>query len=183
MPIHIALLRAVNVGGRNLVGMSDLRALIESLGFTEVKSLLQSGNLVFRSGRRSVAGLERLLESEIKARFEFPIDCLVRTADQWQAIISANPFRAEAESDPNRLVVMFLKKVPEASDMQALAATVRGPEVVRDDGRHLYMFYPDGIGRSKLTGTLIEQKLRTRGTARNWNTVLKLAALSQAPAL
>src|SRR5689334_11097578 len=115
--------------------MSDLRTLVESLGFTEVKSLLQSGNLVFRSGRRTVAGLEGLLESETHARFGFPIDYIVRTAEEWQAIIAANPFRDKAKSDPNRLVVMFLKKVPEASDVQALAAAIRGPEVVRDDGR------------------------------------------------
>jgi uncharacterized protein (DUF1697 family) len=179
MPVHIALLRGINVGGRNLIAMSDLRDLLGALGFTEAKSLLQSGNLVFQSTRRTGASLERLLEAETKKRLAASADYFVRTVDEWQTIVARNPFPDEAKRDPSHLVVQFLKEEPEANKVKALQAAIRGPEVVRADGKQLYAFYPAGIGESKLTNALIERTLGLRGTARNWNTVLKLAALTQ----
>jgi uncharacterized protein (DUF1697 family) len=179
MSIYIALLRAINVGGRNLVAMSALRDLLDELGFVRVRSLLQSGNLVFEADRRTGDSLERLLETEAAKRLQVSADFLVRSADEWQAIIARNPFPDEAESDPSHLVVVFLKSAPQTKEVSALQAAIKGAEIIRADGKQLYVVYPAGIGRSKLTGTLIEKKLGTRGTARNWNTVLKLAALAQ----
>jgi uncharacterized protein (DUF1697 family) len=176
MSIHVALLRGINVGGHNMVGMSDLRDLLGALGFGGAKSMLQSGNLVFESDRRTGAGLERLLEVETAKRFEVSVDYFVRTAEEWETIVADNPFPEEAKRDPGHLLVVFLKTAPTANDMKALEAAVKGPEIVRAVGKHLYVVYPAGIGRSKLTNTLIERKLATRGTGRNWNTVLKLAA-------
>jgi uncharacterized protein (DUF1697 family) len=92
-------------------------------------------------------------------------------------VVAGNPFPDEAERDPGHLVVMFLKTAPRAKAVQALQAAIEGPESVRAAGKHLYVAYPAGIGRSKLTNTLIEKKLGVRGTGRNWNTVLKRAAL------
>jgi uncharacterized protein (DUF1697 family) len=179
MPIQIALLRAINVGGRAPVAMADLRHLLTQLGLLEPQSLLQSGNLVFRSGPGTGADLERLLEAEAEKRLRLRTDFFVRTATQWKAVIASNRFRREAERDPSHLLVMFLKDVPDAGSVEALQAAITGREVVRAEGRQLYIVYPDGIGRSRLTGTLIEKKLGGRGTARNWNTVLKLAALAK----
>jgi uncharacterized protein (DUF1697 family) len=177
MPIHIALLRAINVGGRNLVAMSDLVDMLAALEFTGARSLLQSGNLVFQSRRPTGAALQRLLESETEKRFGVAVDYVVRTAAEWEAIVARNPFAKEAVADPSHLLVMCLKKAPEAKDVKVLQDAIKGPEILRSDGKQLYLVYPEGIGRSKLTNTLIERKLGTRGTARNWNTVLKLAAL------
>jgi len=179
--MHVALLRGVNVGGHNRVAMSDLRDLLGALGFAGAKSLLQSGNLVFQSEGRTGAELERLLEAETASRLSVTADYLVRTADEWQAVVAGNPFPDEAKRNPGHLVVMFLKTAPQAKDVQALQAAIEGPESIRAEGRHLYVAYPAGIGRSKLTGTLIEAKLGTRGTARNWNTILKLAVILQRP--
>lgn len=179
MSAYVALLRAINVGGRNLVAMSDLRDLLGALGFADARSLLQSGNLVFQSDRRTSAMLERLLEVETEKRFELAVDYLVRTADEWETLIASNPFPDEAERDPSHLVVTFLKKAPDAKDIKALQAAIRGPEIVHCRGKELYVVYPAGIGRSKLTNTLIERELGARGTGRNWNTVLKLAALAR----
>ena len=176
----IALLRAINVGGRNLVGMSDLRDLLESLKFTDVRTLLQSGNVVFRAPARADAELETTLERATEKRLGVATQFFVRSASEWTSIISANPLRAEAKRDPGHLLVMCLKDAPARKDVEALQAAIRGPEVVRAVGRQLYLSYPAGVGRSKLTNGLIESKLRTRGTARNWNTVLKLAALVEA---
>jgi uncharacterized protein (DUF1697 family) len=178
MPMHIALLRGINVGGRNMIAMSDLRNFLGALGFVGAKSLLQSGNLVFES-KRTGAALERLLEAETKKRLDVSVDYFVRSAAEWEIIISRNPFPGEALLDPSHLLVMLLKNEPEAADAEALQAALKGPETVRADGKQLYMVYPEGIARSKLTNTLIEKKLKSRGTARNWNTVLKLAALTR----
>jgi uncharacterized protein (DUF1697 family) len=179
MPLYVALLRGINVVGRNMVAMADLRQLLEGLGFADVRSLLQSGNLIFQGKRRASETLERLLEVETEKRLEISIEYHVRTGTELQAIVADNPFPNEAERDPGHLVVLFLKKVPEASSVQALQSAIRGPEILRAVGRQLYIVYPAGIGTSKLTNTVIDKKLGARGTARNWNTVLKLAALTQ----
>ncbi len=180
MTTHLALLRAVNLAGHKPVAMADLRSLLTGLGFADAQSLLQSGNLVFRGGRLSGARLERFLEDEARKRLALETDFFVRTAEQWETVVAANPFRAEAERDPARLLVVFLKDSPGLAQVRALQAAITGREVVRADGAHAYIVYPDGVGRSRLTHALIEKKLGTRGTGRNWNTVLKLAALAGA---
>jgi uncharacterized protein (DUF1697 family) len=179
MPNCVALLRGINVGGRNLVAMSDLRDLLGTLGFTNVRSVLQSGNLVFQCDRRASGTIERLLEIESEKRLGISVDYHVRTADEWQTVIVSNPFPDEAQRDPAHLVVLFLKEAPKVNNVEALQSAIRGPEIVRADGKQLYIVYPMGIGTSKLTNTLIDKKLGLRGTARNWNTVLKLASLAQ----
>jgi uncharacterized protein (DUF1697 family) len=123
------------------------------------------------------AALEELFEAETKKRWNVSIDFFVRTAQEWEEIIARNPFTEQAQRDPSHLIVVCLRNAPEAKDLQALQAAIRGPETIHGDGRHLYIVYPDGMGRSKLTNTLIERKLATRATARNWNTMVKLAAL------
>src|SRR6266581_983263 len=178
MTIHIALLRGINVGGHKRVAMSDLRDLLTQLGFMDARSLLQSGNLVFRSNARTGVNLERLLEAE--KRLGLRTDFLVRSAEEWKAVVARNPFPDEAERDPAHLLVVFLKDAPDGKNVEALQAAITGPEIVRAVGRQAYIVYPSGIGRSRLTSTLIEKKLATRGTGRNWNTVLKLGALVRA---
>ena len=176
MTIDVALLRAVNLPSHNKAGMAELRKLFADLGFEDVQSLLQSGNLVFRSDARTSAQLEGLLEAEAKKRLGLETDFFVRTAAEWKAVIAGNPFPEEAERDPGHLIVLFLKAEPDAKDVAALQAAIKGREVVRAKGRHAYIVYPDGVGRSRLTNVMIEKKLGTRGTGRNWNTVLKLGA-------
>ena len=180
MTTYIALLRGINVGGHNQVAMADLRALLARLGFLDPQSLLQSGNLVFRSATKSTASLERLLEVETAQRLGLETAFFVRTAEQWPAILARNPFPSEAKRDPGHLHVMFLKATPEAKRVKALQAAISGRELVRSRGPYLYVTYPDGAGRSRLTNAVIEKALGTRGTARNWNTVRKLDALASA---
>ncbi len=175
---YVVLLRGINVGGHKQVAMADLRGLLTDLGFAEPRSLLQSGNLVFRSRARGSPPLERLLEKEAGKRLGLQIDFFVRTAAEWEAIIAQNPFPAEARRDPAHLAVMFLRDAPDSDALRALKAAVPGPEKLRAGGRQLYVVYPNGFARTRLTHALIEKKLRTRGTARNWNTVLKLGVLA-----
>jgi uncharacterized protein (DUF1697 family) len=179
---YIALLRAINDGGRKPVSMTDLRDLLATLGFREVRSLLQSGNLVFAGGARAGASMERLLKTEAAKRLALDTDFFARTAGEWQAAVEKNPFGKEAERDPSHLVLACLKDAPSTEQVKGLQAAIGGREVVRAAGRHLYIVYPDGIGRSRLTNALIEKKLETRATGRNWNTVLKLRAMVKQPA-
>jgi uncharacterized protein (DUF1697 family) len=179
MTIQIALIRGINVGGHQAVAMSDLRDLLTQLGFDGSRSLLQSGNLIFRCSARIGAELESLLEMEAEKRLGLRADFLIRNAKEWGQVVARNPFRKEAERDPSHLVVMFLKSAADAKDVKAVQAAIAGRETIRADGRQLYIVYPDGIGKSRLTNALIEKKLGIRGTARNWNTVLKIAALAE----
>ena len=175
---YIGLLRAINVGGRNRIAMADLRALLESLGYSGVQTLLQSGNVVFKTRAASSAVLERDLQDETEKACGVRVDYFLRTAAEWKGIVASNPHPKEAKCDPARVVVLCLKGAPSPSHLSALRTAIRGPETVELRGRELYAVYPDGQGTSKLTNALIESKLQTRGTARNWNTVLKLAALA-----
>jgi uncharacterized protein (DUF1697 family) len=176
----VALLRAINVAGHQMVAMADVRGLLTSLGFADPRSLLQSGNLVFRADKGTARAVEGRLETEAARRLGLETDFFVRTAKEWQAIVSRNPFPEEAERDPARLLVMCLKGAPSPTRVAALQAAITGREAVRTDGRQAYLVYPDGIGRSRVTTALIEKHLGTRGTARNWNTTLKIAALVNA---
>jgi len=179
MTVHVALLRAVNVGGRSLA-MADLKAMLADIGLGQARTLLQSGNIVLDVVGKSGAALERFLEAETEKRLKLKADYLVRTAGEWKAITAGNPFRRQAEDDPAHLVAVPLKAAPTEPQMSALQGAIKGRERVRASGRDLYIVYPDGIGRSKLTIAVIERTLATRGTARNWNTVLKLQALVEA---
>ncbi|HTK78039.1 MAG TPA: DUF1697 domain-containing protein [Gemmataceae bacterium] len=178
-PMRVALLRGINVGGHNKVAMSDLRELCEGLGLADVKTVLQSGNLVFHCDRQDDATLESLLEAETAKRLGVSADYIVRGGDELARVVARNPFPKEAKNDPSHLLVMFLKAAPRAHVVETLRAGIKGRETIATDGKQLYIVYPDGIGRSKLTGTLIERILETKGTARNWNTILKLLALCE----
>jgi uncharacterized protein (DUF1697 family) len=157
--------------------MSDLRRMLAGLGLSDGRSLLQSGNLVFRRDSRGEAVLvELLLETEARNRLGLETNFFVRSAREWSAVVANNPFRDEVERDPSHLLVMFTITATNPRDVDALQASIGGPEVLRAHNRHLYIVYPTGIGRSRLTNALLERILGTRATARNWNTVLKLAA-------
>ena len=178
MPIFVGLLRAVNLAGKNMVSMTELRDLMSKLGMEDVRTLLQSGNVIFRSDIRSPAKVEKVLEDGVEKRFGLKTEFFVRTVEEMNELVSANPFPREAKQDPGHLVVGFLKGAPDSAAVTALQKAIVGREVVRAVGRHSYTVFPDGIGRSKLTSAMVEKKLGTRGTGRNWNTVLKLQAIA-----
>jgi len=175
---YVALLRAVNLAGRNTVAMSDLRAWIEDLGFANPRTLLNSGNVVFEGPKMAVDRLETRLEAEAKKALNIDTPFVIRTGADLERVIARNPFPKESTSDPGHLLVIFAKTELVASNVKTLQDAIVGRERVRADGRHLYAVYPDGVGRSKLTAALIDKKLGVAGTGRNWNTVLKLKELA-----
>ncbi|MGE0045729.1 MAG: DUF1697 domain-containing protein [Hyphomonadaceae bacterium] len=168
MKTQIALLRGVNLGKRQVV-MSELRAVCEAAGFEEVRTLLASGNLVLKAKETS-AKLEAKLESVIAEGLGLKTDVYVRTGAEMQAIIAANPFKAFAKTNSTFLVVIFMRAKASKAEMDAMeASSLTGEEIVQ--GKNcLYIKFPKGQGPSKL-------KTPKLGTSRNWNTVLKLAAM------
>jgi uncharacterized protein (DUF1697 family) len=177
MANYIALFRAINVGGHTPVSMAALRDLAAGLGLEDPRTVLQSGNLRFGAPANRAAALESRLEAEAAKRLGLSTAVIVRSAAAWHRIVAANPFPEDAKRDPGHLLVMVLKRSARPEDVRALQAAIKGREMVQGEATQLYLVYPDGIGRSALTTAVIEKAIGTRGTARNWNTVLKLQAL------
>jgi uncharacterized protein (DUF1697 family) len=165
---QVALLRGVNLGKRKVI-MSELRALCEGAGFTDVQTLLASGNLVLGAKDKG-AKLEAKLEKLILDAMELKTDVFVRTGAELDAIIAANPFKTFARRQPNFLVVTFMRERASAAEMKVMAETALLGEEVKQGKNCLYIKFPKGQGPSKL-------KMPRLGTARNWNTVTKLAAM------
>jgi uncharacterized protein (DUF1697 family) len=181
MAKQIVLLRGVNVGAKGQrIAMADLRDFALQLGFTDARTLLQSGNLVMTGDKPAGTALESLLETEASSRLGLTIDFLVRTPQAWRAAIEQNPYPEAAKDDPSHLLVFFLKTEPAPAAVEALRASIKGRETLHVVGAQAYVVYPDGIGESKLTTVAAERGLGVRGTGRNWNTVQKLAALADA---
>jgi uncharacterized protein (DUF1697 family) len=174
-----SLLRGINVGGNRKIRMDDLKALYESLGFKDVIPYIQSGNVVFHSDDTDVTRLRRYIEDGIEKQFGFHVDVIIRTSAELSEIIDKNPFQGQESKESNRVVVMFLATDPVSTAQGDIQKTYAGPEELHITGQEAYIYYPDGIGRSKLTNTFLEKKLQTRGTARNWNTVLRLQQMMQ----
>ena len=176
MQRQIALLRGINLGSRRRVAMGDLRELLTGLGYGDVRTLLQSGNVVLTS-KHSGKALERELERELSSSFGFEIVVLVRTHAELADVIERNPLAAVA-TDPKRLQVTFLSDEPDAKRLGELAGLDVAPEQFVISGREIYAWHPDGMQRSRLAAALSDSRLGVVGSARNWNTVTKLLALA-----
>jgi uncharacterized protein (DUF1697 family) len=175
----VSLLRGINVGGNRKIRMDDLKELYESLGFKDVIPYIQSGNVVFHSDEADVTRLRRHIEDGIEKQFSFQVEVIVRTSAEISEIIETNPFRDQESKESKWVVVLFLAALPEDSAQEDLLKSYVGPEELFITGKELYIYYTNGIGRSKLSLSLIEKKLKTVGTARNWNTILQLQKLLQ----
>ena len=179
MITFVSLFRGINVGGHNTVRMDELKELYASLGFKDVVTYIQSGNVIFTSDEADVAQLPGQIEDGFAQKFGFHAKVMVRTSAELQAIIESNPFQSQPMKESKWVVVMFLEARPDSGALKDLQETYAGPEELYLIGQEVYIYYPDGIGRSKLTNTFLEKKLKTAGTARNWNTILQLQKLIQ----
>src|SRR5579884_1321678 len=176
MATYVALLRAVNVGGR-VVKMAELRAVFEGMGFTRVQTYIQSGNVLFAAADDpgvSEAGLRERIERKIEAAFGFPVATLLRTPSEMEQLLAQCPFEAEAAVGDPRLYVAALSDAPAAEGMDRLRADYEGEDEWRLVGRELYLLYKQGAGQSKLTTAFIERRLGVTATARNWRTITTL---------
>ena len=179
MPIYIALLRGINVGGHKKVPMNQLRVMFEGLGFKQVRTYIQSGNVIFEAIKSSPADLSLQIEKKILAEFGFPSSVITRAREEMGKAIQNNPFVKESRLDPAKVYVAFLSHAPKAEAVKKLEALASKSEQLRHSGREIYLYYRDGMGRAKLTGSVLEKALAVIATARNWNTVNKLYELAQ----
>lgn len=177
MVVAVSLLRGINVGGHNKIRMADLRELYASLGFRNTRTLLQSGNAVFETAESDIALVGRQIEAGIRRAFDLEIRVIMRSAAEFDAIFLRHPFSAEQLEEARKVAVVFLSDAPTADALNELRASNTGPEIIQADGRELYIFYTEGMARSKLDNKRIERHLRLDSTARNWNTCLKLRQL------
>ena len=159
--------------------MSSLRDICSSLKLRSPQTYIQSGNVVFATSEKDLAKLARHIEGCIEKAHGFRPSVVLRTADEMRNIIARNPFASRKNIDPGKLVVSFLAEAPGAEDAKRLTNIKVGPEELHVSGRELYIYFPDGQGRSKLPAAL-DRAAKTPATARNWNTVSKLLAMAEA---
>ena len=179
MSVLIAMLRGVNVGGKNKIKMDALCALCTSFGFEEPRTYVQSGNVIFRTRERSSAALATRLQDAIARKFGFSPAVVLRTTSEFRAAIAANPL-AGREFEPGKLLVTFLADDPGATANSALEAFKSYPEEIHLKGRELYIYFPKGAGQSKLPWASVEKWLKVPRTARNWNSVTKILEIAEA---
>lgn len=176
MTVWVGLLRGVNVGGHRKVPMADLRRVVATLPATDVRTYVQSGNVVFSSTHQAERSVVAGLEAAIAEAFGFPVDVVVRSGAALAAVLGSNPLLAE-DRDHARLHVTFLPRPPSPGAV-APGRQRLGDEEYALVGRELYLYTPAGMGTSKLPTLLSERKLGVVGTARNWRTVTTLAAMT-----
>lgn len=172
----IAILRGINVGGKRKILMADLRVLCEKLGWKEIKTYIQSGNVIFKA-EASNSELENVLEKAILNTFEFDVPVIVRTAEELKQCVEINPF-FKSEEDINHLHLTFLKEKPTKQNIEEILSYNYEPDQFKIDKKDVYIYCEGKYHQSKLTNNFFEKKLKTGATTRNWKTVLKLVELS-----
>jgi len=180
MPVYIALLRGINVGGRKKILMADLKQSCERCGFEQVQTYVQSGNLVFQSSKGSSEAVSRQIEAAVRKDFGFEVSAIARSAREMEKLRSDNPFLKTADPDTGKLHVIFLSSPPPPEGVKKLAGFAAPGEQFHCGEREIYLYLPNGFGRSKLAAAPFERLLGVRATARNWNTVTKLCEISSA---
>jgi uncharacterized protein (DUF1697 family) len=179
MPVMISMLRGVNVGGHNQVKMDALRTLYESLDLREPQTYLQSGNVVFKTTERDSVALAKRIERAIEKTFGFRTDVVLRTSAQMRDAMAKNPFAQRKNVDPSKLLVTFLAEEPGSTLTSTVLAKKTDPEELRISGRELYIYFPNGMGRTKLNWLAVVKALGTVGTGRNLNSVVKLLEIAR----
>lgn len=172
----LALLRGINVGGKNKLPMKDLVALFEQAGCNHVRTFIQSGNVIFHADRGNVAGLSNGITRRIEERFGHRVPVVLRTAEELGETIRNNPFLTSGAQEKT-LHVYFLATQPDAHAVDALDLQRSQPDAFLVRGREIYLQLPNGMARTKLTNAYFDSRLSTISTARNWNTVLQLHQL------
>ncbi|MEX2599610.1 MAG: DUF1697 domain-containing protein [Dehalococcoidia bacterium] len=175
MPRTVAMLRGINVGGRNKVAMSQLRELFARVGFLNTETYLQSGNVVFDSGTKDITRIGEELQRELQETLGLPLMVLIRTAHELDELVRGNPFLLREHVDPSALHVTFLAASPTPGSLAAIPPGLDdGEDQWSAEGANVYVYCPNGYGRTKLNNGLFERKLKTVATTRNWKTVLAL---------
>ena len=179
MPVLISMLRGVNLGPHNRIKMDALRALYASLKLEDPRTYVQSGNVIFRTRETNSAALAKKIQAAIERKFGFQPSVILRTTDELREAIAATPFSSSRKLEPGKILITFLSGEPGPEAQTALAAWKSYPEEVHLLGRELYIYFPNGAGKSKLPWSSVEKLMKVTGTARNWNSVLNMLAIAE----
>lgn len=174
------MLRGVNVGGHHKIKMDALRALYESLGFESPQTFIQSGNVIFKTAEAALAGVAVKIENQIECVFGFRPRVILRTTAELRSVITRNPFANRSGIDGSKLTVNFLAGDPGPEARDKVREIKADPEELHIHERELYIYFPNGMGQSKLPAAAIDRALKIPGTMRNWNSVLKLRDMAEA---
>jgi uncharacterized protein (DUF1697 family) len=174
MPIYISMLRGINVGGHHRIKMDQLRTSLEALGLAQVKTYIQSGNVVFKAAKISPAALSKKIENQILAQFGFSVSVISRTAEEIAATIENNPLLNQRGIDQEKLHVAFLSEVAASPALQKLADLTLAPDRSRALGKEIYLYFPNGVSNSSLWKHPLDRVLSVVTTTRNWKTVRTL---------
>ncbi len=177
---YIALLRGINLGSHNRISMPELKTACEHIGLEEVITYVQSGNVIFTAKRQDSSKLTQQVKATIRDEFSCDVTVLLKTASEMARIVQGNPFITRAGIDPAMLHVTFLNEAPDQTLVASLLASLGGTDEWAIGGDHIYLYCPNGYGRTKLTNALFERKLKTVATTRNWKTVTALSELANA---
>jgi len=175
---NIALLRGINVSGKNPIKMDALKMSMESLGFVNVRTYIQSGNILFNIENATTSKISQLIFNKIDKVFGLQVPVMVKTLEEWEIAIKENPFLPEYSESLESLHLTFLEKQPEESLIQKILPLQNGPDhciILKD---RIYLYCPEGYGRTKFTNTYFENKLKAKATTRNWKTILKLKEMA-----
>ena len=180
MGVIISMLRGINVSGQKKVPMKELKTLYEGLGFTNVSTYIQSGNVIFETGEKKADALPKKIEKAIHDHFGFEVSVIHRTPKELKAVLDGNPFLAGTEVQADKLYVTFLAQEPLPELVEKAQAHQTDADRFAVLNRETYLYLPDGYGRTKLHNNFMESKLKVTATTRNWKTVNELYNLAQA---
>jgi uncharacterized protein (DUF1697 family) len=173
------MLRGINVSGKKIVKMERLRASLSKLGFTNVKTYVQSGNIIFESENNSTSTHSTKIEQMIVRDFGFSVPVFLKTSKEMQEVVKRNPFVKDSAIDQSKLHVTFLSGAPPATALEVLRPLAAASEQFQISGREIFLYCPDGYGNTKLSNTAVERKLSLGATTRNWTTTKTLLAMAQ----
>ncbi len=180
MTTYIVLLRGINVNGQKLIKMTDLQLALQYLGLQNVKTYIQSGNAVFQSVSKNTRELEKQIKDKIQERFNFNVPVVVKEQSEWQQVLQNNPFGPEAQANNKQVLVHFLSAAPEPANLAKINPAQYTPDVFTVIDKTIYLYCPNGYGRTKLDNIFFERQLKVMATTRNWNTVQTLMTLADA---
>ncbi|MGV7222004.1 MAG: DUF1697 domain-containing protein [Nitrospinales bacterium] len=175
---YISMLRGINVSGQKVIKMTDLMSLYESLGFKNVVTYIQSGNVIFETPTKTQNKLKGQLEKAIRRKYNFHVPVVIRTKSEMNKIVINIPFnKLNPTEDGTKVLITFLSQKPNEINLSTIQQYVKSPEKLIVIDKEVYLHCPNGYGKSKLTNIFLEKKLEVEATTRNWKSVIKLNEL------
>ncbi|MFA6199944.1 MAG: DUF1697 domain-containing protein [Bacteroidales bacterium] len=179
MKTYISILRGINVSGHKLIKMDALRNLYENMGFVNAITYVQSGNVIFKGEDIEINSLEKKISQQIEKEFGFQVPVIVLSIKKLKHIIDNNPFAEDKNKDKSFFHITFLSSIPEKYDTNIIKDKKQDEEEIAFSDYAVYLYCPNGYGRTKLTNNFIESKLKVGATTRNWKTTLELLKIAE----